>query len=136
MKRIATDDYCALAEFRYHIRKYLQFSNSAAKAEGLEPKQYELLLAVKGLPDGATATVGAIAEQLALRHHSTVGLIDRAEAKGLVRRRRFSNTRSYVLIELTAKGDRALNRIVARRLTELRKAGPLLAEILNKLSKR
>ncbi|HYR86963.1 MAG TPA: MarR family winged helix-turn-helix transcriptional regulator [Terriglobia bacterium] len=134
MKRIATDDYRALAAFRYHIRKYLNFSDSAARSAGLEPKQYELLLAIKGVPEGVTATVGALAEQLDLRHHSTVELVNRAEEKALVRRRRFSIGRSYVMVELTSKGDRALNKAVALRLKELRRAGPLLANILSDLS--
>jgi DNA-binding MarR family transcriptional regulator len=86
--------------------------------------------------DRGDETVAALAEQLDLRHHSAVALIDRAEEEGLVRRRRFSTTRTYVRIELTAKGDLALRKVVALRLKELRKAGPLLAEILNNLSNR
>jgi DNA-binding MarR family transcriptional regulator len=134
MKDIALDDYRALAAFRYHIREYLDFSNSAARSAGLEPKQYELLLAVKGLPDGEIATVGALAEQLHLKHHSTVELVNRAEERGFVRRRRISTGRTFVLVELTTKGDRTLNKAVALRLKELRKAGPLLAKILSNLS--
>ena len=134
MKAITTNDYRSLAAFRYHIRKYLNFSDSAARSAGLEPKQYELLLAVKGGPEGMTATVGVLAEQLNLRHHSTVELVNRAEGKGLVRRRRFSIGRSYVMVELTAKGNRALKKAVALRLKELRRAGPLLAKILSDLS--
>jgi DNA-binding MarR family transcriptional regulator len=134
MKPITTNDYRALAAFRYHIRKYLNFSDGAARSAGLEPKQYELLLAVKGVPEGMTATVGVLAEQLNLRHHSTVELVNRAEEKGLVHRRRFSIGRSYVMVELTVKGHRALNKAVALRLKELRRAGPLLARILSNLS--
>lgn len=133
MKQISSDDYRALAAFRYHIRKYLDFSNIAARSAGLEPKQYELLLAIRGLPEGALATVGILAEQLYLRHHSAVELVNRAEARGFVTRTRISTGRSYVLVELTPKGERTLNRAVALRLKELRRAGPVLAKILSTL---
>ena len=73
--RAKDSKYRALAEFRYHIRKYLDFSDQAAKSAGLEPKQYQLLLAVRGLPDDAEPTVKALAHQLQTRHHSTVELI-------------------------------------------------------------
>jgi DNA-binding MarR family transcriptional regulator len=135
MKTITIDDYRGLAAFRFHIRNYLNFSENAARAAGLEPKQYELLLAIRGLPEGLTASIGTLAEQLYLRHHSTVELVNRAETRGLVRRRRVANGRSYVMVELTAKGNRALNKAVALRLEDLRNAGPVLAEILGNLAK-
>src|SRR5579885_1078666 len=92
-KRTAKDsDYRALAEFRYHIRRYLEFSDESAKAAGIEPKQYQLLLAIKGRTPDIQPTVGELAEQLRAHHHSTVELIDRAEANGLVTRTR-SGTR-------------------------------------------
>src|SRR5581483_4842788 len=116
-KRTAKDsDYRALAEFRYHIRRYLEFSDEAAKAAGLEPKQYQLLLAIKGFAPDIQPTVGELAEQLRAHHHSTVELIDRAEAKGLVQRTR-SGTR--VLVELTKNGERVLKKAVEERLEEL-----------------
>jgi DNA-binding MarR family transcriptional regulator len=132
---ISPSTYRALALFRYHIREYLAFSDKAARAAGLEPKHYELLLAVKGLPDGDTATVGTVASLLHLRHHSTVELIDRAESRGLVKRKRISNGRSYVLIGPTGKGERLLAKAVAMRLRELKAAGPLLARTLARLTK-
>jgi DNA-binding MarR family transcriptional regulator len=134
MKHIDLDDYRGLAAFRYHIRGYLDFSNRAARGAGLEPKQYELLLAIKGMPEGAAATIGVVAEQLYLRHHSTVELINRAEERGFVRRNRVSSPRTYVLVRLTAKGERILNKAVALRLKEIRRAGPTLAKILSNLS--
>ena len=81
-------DYQALAAFRYHIRRYLDFSDQAAKAAGIEPKQYQLLLAIKGVPPALNPTVGTLAEQLRAHHHSMVELIDRAEANDLVQRSR------------------------------------------------
>jgi DNA-binding MarR family transcriptional regulator len=88
-KRTAKEsDYRALAEFRYHIGRYLDFSDQAAKAAGIEPRQYQLLLAIRGLPETVEPTVGALAQQLRSHHHSTVELINRAEANDLVQRSR------------------------------------------------
>jgi DNA-binding MarR family transcriptional regulator len=122
--------YRALAEFRYHIREYLHFSDQAAKLAGLEPKQYQLLLAVKGLPDDVSPTVSALAHQLRTRHHSTVELVNRAERNGLVKR---SRSGSYVLVQLTKKGERTLARVVDKRLREPRRAGPVLVKALQQL---
>jgi DNA-binding MarR family transcriptional regulator len=119
-----------LAEFRFHIRQYLHFSDQAAKAAGLEPKQYQLLLAVKGLPEDVPPTVSALAHQLRTRHHSTVELVNRAERNGLVKR---SRNGSYVFIQLTSKGERTLERVVDRRVRELRVAGPVLVKALQDL---
>src|ERR1051326_5620696 len=127
-QKVSSDSrYRALAEFRYHIRHYLEFSDQAAKAAGLEPKQYQLLLALRGLPDGVTPTVSVLAERLRIRHHSAVELVDRAERNGLVKRARSGN---YVLVELTKKGERILSRAVDERLQELRVAGPVLVKAL------
>src|SRR5262249_42510000 len=115
--------YRALAEFRYHIRQYLHFSDQAAKAVGLEPKQYQLLLALRGLPEDVSPTVGEIARHLHTRHHSTVELVNRAEQNGLVKRSREGN---FVLVQITNKGERILERVVDKRMKELRVAGPIL----------
>jgi DNA-binding MarR family transcriptional regulator len=134
-RKIPHSTYRALAAFRYHIREYLDFSDRAARSAGLEPKQYQLLLAIKGLPPGERPTVGVIAQQLHLRHHSTVELINRAETRKLVRRRRLSETRTFVEVEITAKGEKLLAKAVALRLKEIRAAGPVLASVLTALGK-
>src|SRR5262245_44506229 len=97
-KTITDSEYRALAEFRHHIRRYLDFSDQLAKKIGLEPKQYQLMLAIKGLPEDIEPTVGALARQLGIRHHSAVELADRAEKNGLVERIR---TGTYVFVHLT-----------------------------------
>jgi len=128
--KVKDSDYRALAEFRFHIRRYLDFSDQAAKAAGIEPKQYQLLLAIKGLSEDAEPAVGALAEQLRLRHHSTVELINRAETNDLVKR---SRSGTHVLVRLTRKGERVLARAVDERLQELRVAGPVLVAALQQL---
>src|SRR5690606_30729116 len=79
-------DYRALAEFRSALRRFLHFSEQAAREAGITPAQHQLLLAVRGFAGPGTPVVGDLAEALQLRHHSTVELVDRAERAGLVTR--------------------------------------------------
>src|SRR5881396_1596981 len=130
-KTAKDSDYRALAAFRYHIGRYLEFSDQAAKAAGIEPRQYQLLLAIRGLPETVEPTVGALAQQLRSRHHSTVELINRAETNDLVKR---SRAGTHVLVRLTRKGQRVLARAVEDRLQELRVAGPVLVKALQQLT--
>src|SRR2546425_9425912 len=98
-RAVSVAEYRALAEFRYQIRRFLNISEQAARAAGLEPQQYLLLLALRGLPEGKQkATILTLAERLQLRHHSVVGLIDRLEKRGLVRRVQGKEDRRKVLI--------------------------------------
>jgi DNA-binding MarR family transcriptional regulator len=129
-------DYRALAEFRYQIRKFLNLSDQAARAAGLEPHQYQVLLAIRGLPEGTPATIGALAEQLQLRHHSTVEIVDRMVKRGYVRRARSTDDRREVLIDLTARGHKVIARLAQQRLAELRNTGPALVRALNRLVER
>jgi len=127
---ITDSEYRALAEFRHQILRYLDFSDQLAKQLGLEPKQYQLMLAIKGLPEGSEPTIGVLAHQLQIRHHSAVELADRAERNGLIERVR---TGPYVFLHLTKQGERILARAVEERLEELRVAGPLLVKALQRL---
>ena len=79
-------DYRALSHFRFHIRRFLHFSEEAARAEGLEPQQHQMLLAIQALGGGEGPTIGELADHLVIRHHSAVGLVDRLTARGLVER--------------------------------------------------
>ena len=125
--KIATADYQALAALRYRIRLFLCEGDAAARRLGLEPQQYSLLLAVRGLPDGSEATIQALAERLILKHNSTVELIDRLETHGYVRRSRSLDDRRYALVKLLPRGKRFLERVARQRLTELRAGGPHLS---------
>src|SRR4029077_10939802 len=109
--RLSHSDYCALATFRYELRRFLRFSEEAARAIGLEPRQHQLLLAVRGMPAGVAATVGALAERLQLRHHSAVELVDGGEARRLVRRPPYRADRRRVIVHLTPAGARLLRRL-------------------------
>ena len=123
--------YRQLAEFRYRIRQFLRFSEDAARAHGIEPQQHQLLLAVKGLPEGARPTVGALSQRLCLRHHSTVELIDRLVEQRAVARRHSDLDGREVLIELTSHGEELLHRLSILHWQELRDSGPALSEALS-----
>ena len=127
VKRVVHEhEYTALAEVRYLIRQYLQGSDQAAEAAGLEPRQYQMLLAIRGLPDRDGASIRRLAERLLLRHHSAVGLIDRLEARGYVRRKASDRDRRQLCVVLLPRGQRALERVVKERLHELRESGHAL----------
>jgi DNA-binding MarR family transcriptional regulator len=130
---ITENEYQALGELRYRIRRFLQEGNSTAKQAGLEPQQYLLLLAIRGLPSGQEATISALAERLSLRHHSTVELIDRMEAHGYVKRVRGREDRREVLVTLQPRGEKLLERVVERRIVELRANGRALVAAISAL---
>ena len=126
-------DYQALAEMRYQIRRFLHFSEQAAREAGLVPQQHQLLLALKGLPSGRKATISELAERLQLRHHSTVELIDRLVERGLIKRLRDEIDRRRVIIHLTPQGEHILRRLSLRHRHELQSAGPAFVRALGEL---
>jgi DNA-binding MarR family transcriptional regulator len=126
-------DYRALAEFRYEIRRYLNFSEGAARAAGIEPHQHQALLAIKGVLRGQDPTIGYLAERLLIRHHSTVELTDRLEKRRLIRRSRGRLDRREVLLQLTPRGEDLLGNLSLAHRAELRLAGPKLLEALGAL---
>jgi len=135
-ERITESEYGALAELRYRIRRFLQEGDATARQAGLEPQQYLLLLAIRGLPSGQEASIRQLAERLALRHHSTVELIDRMEARGFVRRMRGREDRRQVLISLQPRGEKLLAKVVAQRIIELRANGRELVQAITALLER
>lgn len=127
------DEYRALSELRYRIRRFLHFSEAAARESGLEPQQHQLLLAIKGLPDDRPATIGVLAERLQLRHHSANELVRRAEQRELVSTRRGGEDRRQVLVSLTRDGELALHELSLAHLAELRSEARALVEGLEQL---
>jgi DNA-binding MarR family transcriptional regulator len=120
MRRQPSDaDYRRLLEFRTSLRRFLRWSEQQARAQNLTPAQHQLLLAIKGHPDEAGPSIGDVAGYLLLRHHSAVGLIDRAEAKGLVRRTPDPEHRSTVRLTLTEDGARRLEALSELHLEEV-----------------
>ena len=133
---VTLSDYRALAEFRYQIRRYLAFGEQAVKAAGLRSRQYQLLLALKGLPEGMEATITNVADRLGIRHHSAVELVNRLEKRGLVKRERSDVHRSFVFVRITKEGETMLQKLVASRKADLQVAGPILAKALATLTKQ
>jgi len=132
---LTQDDYERLAEFRYVLRRFLVFSEDAAERSGLTPQQHQALLAIRGHGGSHPLTTGALAERLAIRPHSAVGLIDRLEAKGLIRRSVASTDRRQVLIELTSEAETLLQGLTVAHRDELRHIAPLLRGLLNGLDR-
>jgi DNA-binding MarR family transcriptional regulator len=135
---IVTDsEYQSLAQFRYQIRRFLHFSEQAARSAGLEPHQHQLLLAIRGLPqNGGHASIRVLAERLQIQHHSAVELVDRLVDRGLVSRSRAPDDRRQVLIHLTDRGEAELDKLAKAHLDELRTNGPALVEALEALIRR
>jgi DNA-binding MarR family transcriptional regulator len=130
---ITSQEYRALAELRHRIRRFLQEGDDVARNAGLEPQQYLLLLAVRGLPEGQEATIRALADRLTLRHHSTVELVDRMEGRGYVKRTRGREDRRQVLVSLQPRGERLLEQVVEQRIIELRSNGRALVDAISAL---
>lgn len=126
-------DYPALADLRYQIRRFLRVRETAARAAGVEPQQYLLLLQVKGLQGREPATIGALAERLQLRHHSVVQLVNRLAAGGMVERRRDGNDRREVVVALRPAGEKVLARLARYSVDELIIEGPRLVSSLKRL---
>jgi DNA-binding MarR family transcriptional regulator len=125
-----TAEYQALAQFRFLIRRFLNNSERAAQSVGLQPQQYMVLLALRGLPYALEPSIRNLAERQKIRPHSTVELVDRMEKGGLLRRERSVEDRRSVLVCVTARGERLLSRLVRHRIAELRVSAPALIRAL------
>jgi len=130
---VALSDYRALAAFRYEIRKFLAFSERASRGHGIEPQQHQLLLAVKGFPSNARPTIGNIAERLCVEHHTTVGLVDKLEERGFVRRERSTEDRREVFLELTVSGAALLRKLSVLHRDQLLRVGPHMVSSLDSI---
>ncbi len=128
--KISAAGYRQLAEFRYRIRQFLHLSEEAARSNGIEPHQHQVLLAIKGLPEGCRPTVRTLSERLFLRHHSTVELIDRLVDQGAAARRHCEKDRREVLIEITPSGEGLLRELSVLLWQELKVSGPALSKSL------
>lgn len=131
MAQMRPEDFETLLRFRAALRRFLHWSEEQARGAGLTPAQHQLLLAVKGHPDPAGPTIGDVADYLALRHHSAVELIDRAERAGLTERRQDEDDHRVVRLHLTQVGDERIRQLSELHLEELRRLGPLLTGLLD-----
>lgn len=132
-KPLNNAEYTALAEFRYQIRKYLRHVEEIAKEVGHNPQQYQVLLAIKGLPKGKSPIISTLAERMQLNHNSMVELVDRCEERGLLRRTRSEADRRQVTLAITPEGESLMRQQAAGARQELRTIGPILSESIQQL---
>jgi DNA-binding MarR family transcriptional regulator len=133
-QRLTKSDYERLAAFRYQLRRFLHFSEVEAEAVGITPRQYQGLLAVAGYPGRDAITIGELAKQLLVAHHSAVGLVDRLSAQGLVERQPGPQDRRQVFVRLTPHGTTLLERLAHAHRAELVKLGPKMSTLLQALN--
>jgi DNA-binding MarR family transcriptional regulator len=131
-RELTLSDYQSLADLRYQIRKFLHFSEQAARNSGVEPHQHQLMLAIKGLPKGARPRIGELAERLQIAPHSAVELVDRLAAGGYIERHPGDKDRREVLLALTPKGEKVLRQLSLHHRRELRSQGPALVAALKR----
>ena len=132
-KPLVKSEYETLAAFRYALRQFIHFSGEAAHSAGITAQQYQALLAIKGFPERESVTVGELAERLQLRHHSAVGLVDRLVAEKLVVRLPSAEDRRRVLIQLTLRGQKILEKLASVHRQQLKQIGPGIRQLLERL---
>lgn len=125
----AEDEVRNLAWFRYNLRKFLRFSEKAARQCGVTPQQHQLMLGVAGYTGRGTATVSELAEFLQERHNSVVGLVERASQRGLVRKEHDTHDRRFVLVSLTSQGEQILARLSELHKEEVKAAREALMKV-------
>jgi DNA-binding MarR family transcriptional regulator len=130
VRQLTREDYENLLAFRTGLRRFLHWSQTQAGAAGLTPAQHQLLLAIKGHRGGKAPAVGDLAGYLLLRHHSTVELVGRAEAAGLVERWGDEDDGRVTRVRLTTDGERRLDQLTSAHLDELEQLAPILDELV------
>jgi DNA-binding MarR family transcriptional regulator len=125
----------ALAAFRYTLRQFMRFSEEAAQEVGLTPQQHQALLNIQGFPGRDQITIGELAEHLKIRHHSAVGLVNRLVTEGLVKREAAKTDRRQVYVKLSRRGLEMLEQLSAAHRAELKRIGPQLGQLLERLVK-
>ena len=123
-------DFAALLSFRTALRRFNRWSESQAQEVGLTHAQHQLLLAIKGHDDPRGPTIGDAADYLLLRHHSTVELVNRAQAGGYVERVKDGDDGRVVRLRLTEHGEATIDKLTQLHVDELRQLGPLLAHVI------
>ena len=132
---ITKTDYEVLAEFRSTLRRFMSFSENAAKEVGITPQQHQALLAIQGFPGREQITIGELSERLQIKHHSTVGLVNRLEAEKLITRSPAQDDRRKVFISLTKQGLSILKKLSDIHRQELQRLSPQLRSLLRGISR-
>lgn len=122
-----------LAEFRFELRYFLHFSETASLEAGLQPQQHQLLLQVAGAPEGATVTIAYAAGRLGLKHNSAVELVNRTEREGFLARTVDAADKRCAILRLTRKGKLILGRLAGDHARELKELAPRLGQALKQI---
>ena len=131
---ITKEDYEALASFRYTLRRFLAFSEQAARDVGLTPQHHQALLAIMGFPGPSKPSVGDLAAALIIQHHSAVGLVNRLEAMGMILREQDPSDHRRIFLSLTEAGLDVLAKLSVVHRQEIDRVGPELLETLRQFS--
>lgn len=134
MARITKTEYEILSAFRYALRQFLRFSEEAAQSMGLTPQQHQALLSIKGFPGRDKITVKELSERMQIQHHSAVGLVNRLEAQGLLKREPSHADRRQVYVKLSAQGTALLEQLSSIHKEELHRMLPELQKLFEQLS--
>lgn len=132
-KNLTKAQFENLAGFRHALRKFLRFSEDAAKRAGVTPQQHQALLAIKGFPGREVVSVGELASRLQLRHHTAVELLDRLVELRLVLREASTQDRRRVNVRLTPRGEKILTKLSTSHREQLRRISPMLKVLLDRL---
>ena len=136
MPRLDSDDYEGLANFRYLLRKFLRFSKDFLRATaGLNPEQYEALLAVKAFAAPVGLTISELSERLQVKHHSAVNIVDRLAERKLITREAGETDRRRRHVQLTAKGEKLIEELAAVHRKEIRMRSAEMIKVLERLKK-
>jgi len=130
---ISVEQFRKLAEFRFQLRKFLQFSHAVAEHCGLRPQQYQLLQCVYGMPLELDPTIANVAARMLLKHNSAVELVDRTIEQGLLRRCPDPTDHRRILLRVTSQGERILASLADYHMQELEQAGPELIRALRRV---
>lgn len=133
--RLDSHEYELLAAFRYALRSFMRFSESAAEGVGLAAQHYQAMLVVRGCPEGQRVTINDLAHQLLIRHNSAVGLVNRLHKQGLITREPSLVDGRKVYLRLTTKGERVLERLAAVHREELRRIAPQLKQLVQQITR-
>lgn len=134
MEDVSQQEYETLAAFRHSIRKFLHFSEQAAREAGLPPRQHQALLAIRGAASAQPMTVGELADHLVSKPHTVSELVNRLEMQGLVVKRQGKHDGRQIVIELTEEGEATLAFLSAAHRDELRRLGPILVKLLSRFA--
>ena len=127
---LSRSEYEMLAAFRYRLRQFHSFSEKAAAAMGLTQQQYQALLAVRAHGGPGLLTISELAAQLLIKHHSAVGMVNRLQEQGMVRREPSAEDGRKVGVRLTATGQRVFDKLASIHRSELGRIGPELGRLM------